>query len=161
MQEVWKDIPGCEGMYQVSNLGNIKSFKRYDGKLLTPQIRSGYYSVRLYFNLEYRHVKIHQLVAMTFLGYVRNGTHDIVVDHIDNNKLNNKLDNLQLITHRHNSSKDRINNSGLTGVYKLKDDKFRTQIQINSKQIHLGYFKTKEEAHLAYQNKLKEIENGK
>lgn len=161
MQEVWKNIPGYEGIYQVSNIGNVKSFKRYDGKLLTPQIRSGYYSVRLYFNLQYKHVKVHQLVAMSFLGYVRNGLQDIVVDHINDNKLDNQLENLQLITQRYNASKSRVNNSGLTGVYKNKYNNFRAQIKINSKQIHLGYFKTKEEAHLAYQNKLKEVENGK
>jgi hypothetical protein len=161
MQEVWKNIPGYEGIYQVSNIGNVKSFKRYDGKLLTPQIRSGYYSVKLYFNLQYKHVKVHQLVAMAFLGYVRNGLQDIVVDHINDNKLDNQLENLQLITQRYNASKSRVNNSGLTGVYKNKYNNFRAQIKINSKQIHLGYFKTKEEAHLAYQNKLKEVENGK
>ena len=152
MQEIWKDVNGYEGSYQVSNLGNVKSFKMYEGKLLKPQMRSGYYSVRLYFNLEYKNIKVHQLVGMSFLGYVRNGIHDFVVDHIDNNKLNNRLDNLQVITQRENSSKNRKNNSGFTGVYKTKNGKYRSLIKINKKQLHLGYFKTGQEAKDAYNN---------
>lgn len=161
MQEVWKPVVGYEGIYEVSNLGRVKSFKFKNEVILKPQIRTGYYSVRLYNYNKYQNIKIHQLVAMSFLGYIRNGLQDIVVDHIDDNKLNNNILNLQLITQRLNSSKSRTNNSGYTGVYKIKNNKFRSSIKINSKYIHIGYFNTKEEAHLAYQNKLKEIENGK
>jgi hypothetical protein len=172
MQEVWKDIPGYEGMYQVSNLGRVYSMpkewitfnggkRNHNGKMLHPQLKNDYYEVRLYNNLYYKTIKVHQLVAMAFLGHVRNGKQDLVVDHIDNNQINNELCNLQIISQRKNSSKDRINNSGFTGVYKLKHNKFRAQIKIEDKQIHLGYFKCALSASVAYYKKLKEIENGK
>ena len=165
MQEVWMPVVGYEGLYQVSNLGIVKSlpkkwacgnggFLNHEGKFLKNQLRTGYYSVRLYKEKKYTDIKIHQIVGCTFLGYVRNGLQDFVVDHIDNDKLNNRLDNLQIITQRENASKDRKNNSGFTGVYKTKNGKYRSQIKINKKQIHLGYFNTKIEAKDAYYNQL-------
>lgn len=161
MNEIWLPVVGYEGLYEISNLGRVKSTKFKNEVILKPQIRAGYYSVRLYIDSKYQDIKVHQLVAMSFLGYIRNGLQDIVVDHIDDNKLNNNVLNLQLITQRLNASKSRVNNSGYTGVYKTKYNKFRATIKINKKYNHIGYFNTKEEAHLAYQNKLKEIENGK
>lgn len=161
MQEIWKPVVGYEGIYEVSNLGRVKSIRFKKPAILKPQSRTGYYSVRLYINKKYQDIRIHQLVAMSFLGYVRNGLYDVVVDHIDNDKLNNNVLNLQLITQRLNASKSRVNNSGYTGVYKTKHNRFRASIRINSKFNHIGYYSTREEAHLAYQQKLKELENGK
>lgn len=105
--------------------------------------------------LKPKHLKIHQLIAMTFLNHKPN-KFNLVVDHIDSNKLNNHVDNLRIITHRENTSKERTKKSGLpVGVYFLKkNNKYYSKIYINKKSIHLGYFKTIEEASQAYQNKL-------
>jgi len=161
-EEIWKDIANYEGLYQISNLGRVKSLPRRNTikkeRILKAKCNdAGYLRVCLS-NVKIEARCIHQLVAEAFLGYVRNGTTVVVVDHIDNDKLNNKLSNLQLTSNRHNVSKSKISNSGITGVYKLKNNKFRSIIQINSKQIHLGYFKNIEEASNAYNLKLKEIQ---
>jgi CRISPR/Cas system-associated protein Cas7 (RAMP superfamily) len=106
--------------------------------------------------------EVHQLVAEAFLGHVPCG-YKLVVDHIDNNKLNNRVDNLQLISQRENASKNMINKtSKYTGVYFDKSrNKYGSRIQINRENIFIGRFDCELKAHLAYQNKLKEIENGK
>ena len=92
---------------------------------------------------------------MTFLNHVPSG-HKFVVDHKNNNSLDNRLKNLQIITHRENSTKDRKRNLP-TGV-SFKGNKYQARIQINGKNKHLGYFLTPEEASNAYQNHLKLIE---
>ena len=151
MEEIWKDITGYEGIYQVSNLGRVRSFKiKKTGKLLKPRNSHGYLYVYLGKNYP-----IHQLVAMVFLNHTPDG-HKIIVDHIDNNSLNNRLDNLQLITQRRNAIKDRTSDN--VGVYKV-NNKFRAIIHIDNKPKHLGYFFTVEEATQAYKNELMKIES--
>ena len=76
------------------------------------------------------------------------------IDHRDGNPLNNKIENLRLATRTQNCQNQRlskVNKVGLKGVQK-RSNLFRSRIQVNKKSIHLGYFKTREEAHLAYQN---------
>ncbi len=166
MKEIYKDIPNYEGFYQVSNLGNVKSLARVSSKgsnlkekILTPvNTANGYAQFSLYVLGEKRRFYTHQLVAMTFLNHTPDG-YTSVVDHIDNNPKNNNLDNLQIISHRKNTSKDKKGGtSQYIGVswYK-RTKKWHSQICINGKITHLGYFKTEIEAHEAYQNKLKEI----
>ena len=159
MEQIWKDIPDCDGIYQVSNLGNVKSLKFGKEKILKGCIDSaGYKHVRLCNNNGIKLFKIHSLVAMVFLGHKPDGTTKIVVDHIDNDTLNNNLYNLQLITHRQNRSKEKRGLSKYVGVCWNKHSKsWKSYITINSKRYCLGYFKNEYDAHLAYQNKLKEI----
>jgi hypothetical protein len=154
MEEIWKDIPVYEGIYQVSNLGRIKSLKFGKEKILNGWIRrDGYIAVNLMYNKR-KTYRLHQLIAITFLNHKPNG-HKIVVDHIDNNKLNNRLDNLQLVSQRFNSSKDRKGSSKYTGVsWNKKRKKYESQIVINNKRKYLGLFENEYDAHLAYQNKL-------
>jgi hypothetical protein len=85
---------------------------------------------------------VHVLVAMAFLGHEPNG-HNMVVDHIDNDKLNNKLENLQVITQRENLSKDRVGySSKYVGVCWVKrENVWKASIYINGERKHLGYFK--------------------
>lgn len=171
--EVWKDIPSYEGIYQVSNLGRVKSLskeKMIRGKYKTitkEKILSNrlsgfkgnqYLSVALYNNGRKQH-KVHVLVAMAFLGHKVCG-HKVIVDHLNNDKLDNNLNNLQLISQRNNSSKDKKNKSSkYTGVCWVKDrNKWMSGIRINGKLKYLGLFKSEHDAHTAYQNKLKEIE---
>ena len=155
--EVWENIPDFES-YQVSNLGNVKSFKYGKKRILKHPINGkGYYQVTVYENKKPSKKTINQLMAMAFLNHKPCG-HKIVVDHIDNNKLNNKLYNLQLITNRENSSKDRKGTSKYTGVYLAKGSKkWRGSIRINGKNKNLGVFTDEMEAAQAYQNELKKI----
>ena len=159
-EEIFKAIPGYEGIYEVSDLGRVKSLKFGKEKILKCiKDSAGYYVVGLRKDNKTKTKKVHQLVAMAFLNHTPDGTQKLVVDHIDNNKLNNRLDNLQLTTNRENTSKDRKGcSSKFIGVSWFKrDNKWKASIYINGKLIHLGYFDTEEEASKAYNNKLKEI----
>lgn len=82
-----------------------------------------------------------------------------VVDHIDSNRLNNSIENLQVVSKRYNSSREKSLKSGLpTGVvWHKRDKKYMSYIKINGKTTFIGYFKTIEEASAAYQNKVKEL----
>ena len=163
--EQWRDVPNYEGLYQVSNLGNVKSLDRIDnvsrnlkGVYLSKNALSGSGYVFVYLSKEgkAKSYYIHQLVAISFLGHKRDGF-KIVVDHIDNNKTNNNLDNLQLLSNRENSSKNVTGSSQYTGVRKTKYNTFRASIRINSKKVELGTFKEELEAKKAYDTKLYEI----
>ncbi len=169
--ENWKDIKGYEGHYQVSNLGRVKSLDRIvsrsgnrndmtlKGKLLCETITDkGYKSVTLAFNGRRITYKLHKLVAMSFLGHEPNGMKTII-DHIDNNKLNNNFTNLIEIDNRQNTSKGKLlknKSSKYTGV-SFNKGKWTSFIQIDGKNKYLGRFITEEEAYLAYKEELKKI----
>lgn len=162
MQEIWKDIPSYEGKYQVSNLGRVKS-KRFNKEKILKQyiINKRYFAI----DLQYKNIKtkytLHQLVAMAFLGHVPCGF-KLVVDHINNNSFDNNLNNLRIITQRENIHN--VNNeysSKFKGVsFNKLSNKWMSQIYINGKSKYLGLFDSEYDAHLAYQNKLKEIKKG-
>lgn len=169
--EIWKDVPEFEGYYQVSNLGNVKSLERYvKGKVenrlqkenilskrLVGDIGNQYYAVTLCNNKDRKQIKISVLVAMAFLNHTPNGYVGFTVDHIDNNPLNNNVNNLQVITKRENSSKDRKGISKYTGVtFNKKVNKWRSQIWINGKNKTLGNFDDELEAHRVYQKELQQ-----
>lgn len=94
MKEIWKDIAGYEGLYQVSNLGNVKS-KR---KILKP-IDGEYKKVGLSKNGIQNTLYIHRLVANAFLENSNNYTH---INHKDENKHNNNVNNLEWCTNKYN-----------------------------------------------------------
>ena len=163
MQEIWKDVPSYEGLYQVSNLGNVKSLKRKgrgEDKLLKTTINRYYYTVKLYSRSKTKTFKVHQLVAMAFLNHEPCG-YEVVIDHIDNNPLNNNVNNLQLITQRENASKDRkCGTSKHIGVsWHKQNKKWHSRITINNKCVNLGFFSSELEASEVYQNALKSITN--
>lgn len=95
-QEIWKDIIGYEGLYQISNHGRVKSFKKLHKKLcnnpiMSSHIRDGYEIIGLSKENKTRTHSIHRLVALHF---VPNPQGLPYVYHIDGNKLNNRYDNL-------------------------------------------------------------------
>lgn len=100
-KEIWKDIPDYEGLYQVSNLGRIKSLNynhtNKEGILKPRKTRKGYISVALYKEHKVKNFRIHRLVIETFLG-----KSNLTVNHKDKNVLNNKLDNLEYLTNKDN-----------------------------------------------------------
>lgn len=157
MQEIWKDIPGYEQVYQISDLGRLRSFKYGCWNILNPGVdTSGYRRSCLRLNRKCKRYRVHQLIAMAFLGHKPDGTFKIVVDHYDGDKLNNSLTNIKLITNRENTSKDKKPKSGYTGVIKTinKIKPWRASIQINGKRKHIGNFKTPELAYEAYKKEL-------
>lgn len=95
--EIWKDIEGYEGYYQVSSLGNIRNVKT--NKILIGDTNNiGYRRVTLYNPIKKRFF-VHRLVALAFCeGYQEN----YVVNHKDGNKLNNAVNNLEWVTRSEN-----------------------------------------------------------
>ena len=162
MKEIFREIKGYEGLYDISNQGNVKSLNfRRSGKkkILKPgKSPNGYYTVSLAKNGVKKTTTIHQLVAESFLNHKKNG-YKIVVDHIDSNPLNNNLNNLQLISQRLNTSKDKKDcSSKYTGVsWSKQQNKWITHIRINGKSKHLGCFINELEASNKYQSTLKTL----
>lgn len=101
MQEIWKDIKEYEGLYQISNLGNLICIKNNHIKpiIVKPIKSQRYLRVNLWKNGEYKTFSIHKLVAKAFLPNPNNFP---VVNHKDGNKLNNKANNLEWCTQSHN-----------------------------------------------------------
>jgi hypothetical protein len=171
MEEIWKDIPDYEGLYQVSNLGRVKSLpkewktgkrtiRKHNGIILKQRKSPlGYYDVSLYKNSIMKTRSVHQLVAIAFLGHNPNGV-KLVVDHINDNPSDNRVENLQIVTQRFNSFKTQGKySSQYKGVCMNKiTKKWISRIRINGKLKHLGYFDCELKAHLAYEDALKNLE---
>jgi hypothetical protein len=161
-EEIWKDIPGYEGLYHVSNLGDVKSLnykKSKTEKLLKLAIASdGYFVVGLYKDSKSKQYKVHKLVAMAFLNHIPCG-YEVVCDHKNDVKTDNRLENLQLVTARFNTCKTQGKySSKYKGVsWHKRSRKWMSRIIINGKLNHLGSFNCELSASLAYQNKLKEL----
>lgn len=165
--EKFRDIPGYEGLYQVSDMGRVKSLAKevirsngskliYKDTILNPALNSnGYKICRLSKSKKYTSIEVHQLVARAFLGHVPDG-YTIVVDHINNIKTQNNIKNLQLISHRENCSKDKKGGtSEYIGVdFVKKHKKWRVRIYIKGVKIDLGKFNSENEAGLVYQTSL-------
>lgn len=99
MEEIWKDIEGYNGKYQVSNLGRVKSLKGSE-KILKPRVsNTGYKYVNLCIQGKSKTLKIHRLVAQAFLP---NPEGLPQVNHKDEDKLNNNVDNLEWCTREYN-----------------------------------------------------------
>ncbi len=85
---------------------------------------------------------------------------DLEMDHINGDRIDNRIENLRLLSKRENlQNKNCHRNGKLVGAsYCKRKNKYRTRISINNKKIHLGYYKTAEEAHEAYEIACKHIE---
>jgi hypothetical protein len=162
--EIFKDVPGYEGLYQVSNMGRVKSLgnneTRKDKILKNCLDRLGYSHISLCNDSKIKKYSTHQLVAMAFLNHNPCG-HKLVIDHINDVKNDNRLENLQLITQRDNCYKTQGKySSKYKGVcWDKARNKWHAKITINKKKMFLGYFEKEYDASVAYQNKLLSLSN--
>ena len=109
--EIWKDIKGFEGSYQISSLGRVKSLDRtvvykdgrthiHKGQIMTGSDNGkGYKTIDLYTGNKRTKKLIHRLVAETFIDNPLNKNE---IDHIDTDKTNNRVENLRWVTHTEN-----------------------------------------------------------
>lgn len=158
-EEIWKDITNYEGHYQISSYGNVKSLKRSKEKLLKPILSSSDYYQVVFIKEKIRRIFcIHSLVAQLFLGHVPN-KHELVIDHIDDNKLNNNVNNLRILTNYENRFKNHslIKTRRKGTNFDKRYQKWRACITLNKKSIHIGYFKTEDEAGNAYDKYIKTL----
>ena len=116
MNEIWKEIPGFEGHYEASNLGRVRSLERkikqgnrwgqvveriQKSRILKPKnSQDGYHEILLYLSGNRHYVRLHRIIAITFLPNPNNKSQ---VDHKDSNKKNNNLSNLRWVTSKQNS----------------------------------------------------------
>lgn len=132
--------------YAVSNLGNVKNIRT--GRILRYGLNSsGYKVIDLYNNGKSKTQQIHKLVGKAFLPNPENKP---CIDHKNNNKLDNRLENLRFATLQENSRNCKIssrNTSGIKGVnWHKKTKKWQASICIDGLLIHLGLYDSIEEA---------------
>lgn len=118
MEEVWKDVVGYEGLYRVSNYGKVMTLGKYvathngtrihqrPSKELSQSMNiHGYMKVMLYLNGHRKEWAVHRIVALAF---IENPENKPCVNHIDNNRANNVVENLEWCTYQENSDWSRI-----------------------------------------------------
>lgn len=167
LKEEWRDVVGYEGLYQVSNLGRIKSLikstriKDPDGILRT-QIHNGYVLLNLYKDSKQTKKAVHRIVCEAFHPNPKNKK---CVNHKDFNRQNNCADNLEWCTyrenirHRNQSEKyiDKFSSKYFGVCWDKEMNKWYAGITQNRKQKKIGYFESEYKAHLAYEEELKKI----
>lgn len=137
--EYYKTINEFEN-YEISNIGNVRNKK--SNLILKQSIsKRGYFVVKLVNGSIKKTKNIHRLLGIYFLNNGLDG--DFVVDHKDNNKLNNNLNNLQITTSRINSTKDRVSQTGYNCIYfsrSKNQTNYRVRIKIDGVRKSFGTF---------------------
>lgn len=107
-KEIWKDIKGYEGLYQVSNLGRVRSMDRYDslkhfrkGRILKQQLFRGYLYVGLSKNGKVKYCRVHRLVAEAFIPNPNNYP---CINHKSEIKTQNNVENLEFCDIAYNNT---------------------------------------------------------
>jgi hypothetical protein len=163
--EIWKDVVGYEGLYQVSNLGRVKSLERKfvtsDGKKMVKKERvlkpgkdsKGYLHIRFCINDHFPSFKVHRVVAKAFLGTSKS---DMQVNHINGIKSDNRVENLEWVTPKENMDhRATVINQKPRGVRK-HHNKWKAQTSMNGVAHCFGYFETEQEAYKSfYENFIK------
>lgn len=157
MEEIWKFIEGYDEAYRVSNLGRVQSCKkrgRVGKNNVWRELRlkkdKGYLRCALFKNSLPKKIQVHILVLNAFSVNINNHPQ---VNHIDGNRSNNKLENLEWVSRRENQTHRHLlhNLTKIVGVtFNKRDKMFYSKITISGKAKYLGCFKTSDEAHAAY-----------
>jgi hypothetical protein len=155
-EETFRIIKGIEN-YSVSNLGRVKN--NSTDRILKPNIDTrGYYNVKLYQDGIKLTKNIHKLVGDAF---IQNPFNKSCIDHINNNKLDNNVNNLRWVSSQENSMNRKIsskNTSNYKGVtFHKQTNKWQARIMINGKSKHLGLFEKIEDAVNARVKKAEEV----
>jgi len=160
MREIWKDIPGYEGSYQASNLGRIKSLQRvitrFNGETQTINQRilkprnhvQGYDNIVISLNHKKCNKTVHRWIMTTFCG-----NSNLHINHINGNKKDNRLVNLEYVTALKNCNHHVrvLKRKKKYGAYP-KNNSWVSVINIKGRIIHLGCFENKDQAHNAFYN---------
>jgi len=175
MEEIWKDIEGFEGLYQVSNMGNVRTFYKQEIDINTGRFykivsdtpillkqnndRYGYRCLNLCKDNKRKKYLIHRLVALAFIPNPENKP---FIDHIDNNSLNNHISNLRWATFSENSmnqkTQTRTRSSKYKGVFfQKRRNHWISRIRKDYKSIHIGRYHSKILAAIAYDLKALEL----
>ena len=150
------NIKGYEGLYTVTDDGRVFNVQR--GRELKPKVvRGGYFEVQLWKNNKRKYFYVHHLVYNSFhkVGYDSSEKYEMAIDHINEDRQDNRLENLQKVTYRENTARSQKNRkAGLpTGItYWAERDKYRARINIKKEYFYLGVFPTAEEAGKAYED---------
>lgn len=148
--ELYTDIEGTNGDYYISNYGNVISLKQSNPKQLKKCLGgNGYYDVKLRVDNKTKTYYIHHLVASHFLNHRPSG-YNKIIDHIDGDKLNNNLQNLQIVTNSYNTKKgNSCKNKYLPkGVIERPNGKYQSYYwcKKQKKNITIGTFDTVKDA---------------
>lgn len=147
--------------YQVSNFGNIKSFKKGKERILKAKTQTGGYAqVTLYKKGWGHQLTVHQIMGIVFFGVKSaHGHKNKIIDHKNGIRNDNHLSNLQPLSHRENITKafKGKSSSKYTGVSPHPHGGYVARIRHNNKVKHIGYFMDEKEASEAYQNELNKL----
>ena len=168
-EENWINVKGFEGVYLISDLGRVKrlAYILKNGKIKKENVLKNSLNGNRYvqLSLTYKEKKLktslHQLMAINFLNHTPDG-HKKVIDHVNNIPYDNRLCNLQVISHRENMTKDKIGKgtSKFVGVYfSNRAKKWVSEIRYNGKKYHLGTFIEEESAAKAYIKRLNSLKH--
>ena len=134
--EIWKDIKGYEGYYQISSFGRVMRNKKI---LKNKSHNHGYLTISLSCMGEIKYYTIHRLVALNFIP---NPLNKLEINHKDGNKHNNKIDNLEWVTKKENCEHASINNLTPSGEKHFNSILIEKQvIEIREKSKYFGYRK--------------------
>lgn len=151
MKEIWKDIIGFEGIYEISNLGRIRRIKT--GRILSTRRSDGWYiTVTLYKDKKRYGKSLHRLVSEAFISNPDNLPE---VNHRDEDKTNNRVDNLEFCDHKYNVNygtiKDRIRNT------RLKNGHINEEYSgLDKKSYGKKYYQNHKEDRIEYGKKYRE-----
>lgn len=125
MEETWKPIKGYEGLYEVSNKGNVKTLRKNKIMSQAVGVNNGYCYVGLYKNGKGKNVLVHRIVAIAFID---NPMGKKTVNHIDGNKRNNTVENLEWATHSENHK-----HAFMTGLKVVSDNQRKAASETGKK----------------------------
>ena len=140
-------IKDYEGYYSF-DLNTNQIYGHYRKKYKKPYLNNtGYYQIQLWKNSKEKHFVLHRLIYEAYNGEIPEG---MIIDHFDNNKQNNNIENLRLATNSENQCNHKVRkdnlSTGYKNIYKTKGNTYRVQIRKNNKVVYNKTFKTLKQA---------------